>query len=272
MTSVVAGLRRTWVLDTTTILPARAVCPARWRGCQNGGVSTDLHSPLVLVVGRVSPEAKNVRGLAFAAGRTYFHAVERAGGTPLMLPPIPELVDRIPALVERVDAIVLHGGGDVDPRRYGEEPTAEQLYGIVHEHDEVELAVVQAALVQEKPMLAICRGMQVLNVALGGTLQQHIGSDDHWLTHHPVQVAAGSRLAKAIGGEVASSCHSVHHQAVAQLGSGLSLVASTADGMPEAVELDGASWTVAVQWHPEDTAGADGQQQALFDELIRQAR
>jgi putative glutamine amidotransferase len=225
----------------------------------------------VLIVGRQSPEATGVRGEIFAGGQRYFRAVERAGGTPLMLPPIPTLVDRVDELIGRVDALVLHGGGDVDPRRYGEEPTAEQLYGIVHEHDEVELAVVEAALRADLPTLAICRGMQILNVALGGTLVQHIGTDDHWFHTHAADVTPGTRLAKALGTDRPLGCHSVHHQAVGALGRGLTLTARSDDGLPEAMEVDDAAWFVAVQWHPEDTADADAQQQGLFDELVRQA-
>lgn len=228
-------------------------------------------APHVLIVGRLSPESRNVRGEAFAAGQRYFHAVERGGGVPLMLPPIPALTDHLPESISRFDALVLHGGGDVDPRRYGEEPTAEQLYGIVDEHDEVELAVVRAALDADLPLLAICRGMQILNVALGGSLVQHIGSEDHWYTTHPVEVVADSRIAAALGTNEAAACHSVHHQSVGRLGAGVRLVGSGHDGMPEAIEVESARWAVAVQWHPEDTAEADPQQQCLFDELVRQA-
>ena len=226
----------------------------------------------MLIVGRLSAEAKGVRGPAFAAGQTYFRAVERAGGIPVMLPPITSFADHALDLIGRVDAMVMHGGGDVDPRRYGEEPSAEQLYGIVPEHDEVELAVVHAALEADLPTLAICRGMQVVNVAMGGTLVQHIGSEDHWLRKHPVQLAPGSRLATAIGAARADACHSVHHQAVARLGAGLTLTATADDGMPEGFEVDDARWFVGVQWHPEDTAERDAQQQVLFDELLRQAQ
>jgi putative glutamine amidotransferase len=222
----------------------------------------------VLIVGRMAQEAKGVRGEPFAAGRRYFEAVARAGGIPLMLPPITSIVDELPALFGKVDAVVLHGGGDVDPRHYGQQPTAEQLYGIVPEHDEVELAVVQAALAADTPMLAICRGLQVLNVALGGTLQQDIGSESHWFAHHPVTLDASSRLAKAIGHEAVSKCHCVHHQALDRVAEGLEVVGRTADGIVHACELDSASWVVATQWHPEDTAAADSDQQAIFQALI----
>ncbi len=225
-------------------------------------------NPLVLIVGRLSPEAKGVRGEPFAAGRRYFHAVARAGGTPLMLPPILSLVDDVPDLLRRVDAVVLHGGGDVDPRHYGQEPAAEQLYGIVAEHDEVELAVVRAAVDLDVPTLAICRGMQVLNVALGGTLQQHIGTEDHWMEYTEVMLEPGSRIAKAMGTDTAERCHCVHHQALDRVADGLVVTAHSHDGIVHAAEVESAEWIVATQWHPEDSADTDGEQQRLFAALL----
>jgi putative glutamine amidotransferase len=229
-----------------------------------------MTKPLVLIVGRLADDAKGVRGAPFAAGRTYFNAVTAAGGVPLMLPPIVDLVDEVASVIARVDAVVLHGGGDIDPRRYGQEASAEQLYGIVAEHDEVELAVVRAALDADTPTLAICRGLQVLNVAMGGTLQQHIGTESHWFAHRTdVTVVEGSRLAAALGGTHPSSCHCVHHQAIDQLAPGLTVTARTADGIVHGVELDTARWVVGTQWHPEDTAASDPQQLALFEALLR---
>jgi putative glutamine amidotransferase len=227
--------------------------------------------PLVVIVGRQSDEAKGVRGKPFAAGQAYLRGVERAGGVPLMLPPIPALADDIPALLRRVDGVVFHGGGDIDPRRYGQEASEESLYGIVPEHDLMELAMITAAIEADKPVLAICRGMQVLNVALGGTLVQDIGTDDHWLQYTANELDAGSRIAKAMGTETPERCHCVHHQALDRLGDGLHVVGRHHDGIVHAVELDAARWVVATQWHPEDSAAEDPQQQGLFDELVRQA-
>jgi putative glutamine amidotransferase len=228
-------------------------------------------NPLVVIVGRQSEEAKGVRGKPFAAGQAYFRAVERAGGIPLMLPPIPGLVDDIPALLSRVDAVVFHGGGDVDPRRYGQPATEQSLYGIVPEHDEMELAMITAAIDADKPVLAICRGLQVLNVALGGTLVQDIGNEDHWLRFTANELDAGSRIAKAMGTDTPERCHCVHHQALDRVGDGLRVVSRDADNIIHAVELDTARWIVGVQWHPEDSASEDPQQQGLFDDLVRQA-
>jgi putative glutamine amidotransferase len=228
-------------------------------------------APLILIVGRISDDQTlNVRGESFAAGQRYFHAVERAGGVPLMLPPIPSLIDRIPALIAAVDGLLLHGGGDLDPRLYGQEPTGEGLYGIIAEHDLVELAVVRAALGADLPTLAICRGLQVLNVAVGGTLVQDIGSEAHWHAHHRVAVEPGSLIAKAIGSDTAVACHCVHHQALDVVGEGIR-VTSAVDGMVHAVEMPDKAWVVGTQWHPEDDAATDPQQQSLFDELVRQA-
>lgn len=228
-------------------------------------------APLVLIVGRLADDAKGVRGEPYAAGRAYFDAVARAGGIPLMLPPITSLADGADDLLARVDAVVLHGGGDVDPQRYGQAPAADQLYGVVPEHDEVEFAVVAAALARDVPMLAICRGLQVLNVALGGTLLQDIGRD-HWFAPHPVELAAGCRLATAIGSTTLSAGHCVHHQAIDRIGTGLEVVGRSADGVVHACEVGDARWVVATQWHPEDTAADDPEQQALFDALVAHAR
>jgi putative glutamine amidotransferase len=222
---------------------------------------------LVLVVGRQSAEAKGVRGPAFAAGRTYAHAIERAGGTPVIVPPLPELGERLAQLVRRVDAVVLHGGGDVHPRHYGQDIADPAVYGIVDEHDLTELAVVTAVLDADVPMLAVCRGLQVLTVAMGGTLQQHIGSDDHWFRHTTVVLTAGSRAAGALGGVEVAGCHCVHHQAIDIVPDGM-VVTGTADGIVHAAEVPAARWVVGVQWHPEDTAATDPAQQSLFTTLV----
>ena len=230
-----------------------------------------MASPLILIVGRVSDESQGVRGLSYAAGRLYFDAVQRAGGIPIMLPPLPSLIGQLPELLGRVDGIVMHGGGDVDPRRYGQSIEADEVYGIVGDHDEVELAVVHAAQHQDLPMLAICRGIQVLNVAMGGTLLQHIGNEDHWFQFTQTSLLPGSLVAKAMGTDWPMRCHCVHHQAIDTVANGLAVVGTSPDGIIHAVEVTGARWTVGTQWHPEDSAATDPQQQGLFDELVRQA-
>jgi putative glutamine amidotransferase len=227
-------------------------------------------NPLVLIVGRVSAKASGVRGEAYAAGQRYFHGIARAGGTPVMLPPMISLVTDVKEILRRFDGVVLHGGGDVDPVRYGQDHQTEALYGIVAEHDEVEIAVARAAVEADLPMLAICRGMQVLNVAMGGTLHQDIGGGTHSYAHHAVDLAPTSRLAAALGPRVMAG-HCVHHQTIDRVADGLEVVGHSADGLIHAAEVIGSTWVVATQWHPEDTADTDSQQQSLFNALIAQA-
>jgi putative glutamine amidotransferase len=183
--------------------------------------------------------------------------------------------DLVP-LLDRVDAIVLSGGPDVDPSVYGEE-CHDEVYGVDLAADEAEAALVRAAIERQVPALAICRGLQVVNVALGGTLHQHIPdlpgierhgrpgeADGAWV--HPIDVVPESLLASVFGTtRVEGSCH--HHQAVAKVGAGLRVTATSDDGIVEGLEVEDA-WLLAVQWHPEDTAAHDAAQQRLFDALV----
>jgi putative glutamine amidotransferase len=208
--------------------------------------------------------------------RAYTDAVQRAGGLPVVVNDAPD----VDALLDRVDALVLTGGPDVDPAAFGEAPH-EKTYGVDATADSFELALARAALARGLPTLAICRGVQVVNVALGGTLYQHIvdepgvephgrpGEPDGQLEHF-VDIEANSLLADATGAtRVIASCH--HHQAVAKLGDGLRMTARAADGIVEGVEHDDA-WLLAVQWHPEDTAAKDAEQQRLFDALVARTK
>jgi putative glutamine amidotransferase len=205
----------------------------------------------------------------------YIDAVLRAGGTPVIVNAAPDPK----ALLDRVDALVLTGGPDVDPNLFGQS-THPQVYGVDRADDDFECALVEAATVRSVPMLAICRGIQVLNVARGGTLHQHIPDDPGVPAHgepgvaggarlHDVSLERGSLVAEAMDATtVRASCH--HHQAIGDPGDGLRVVGRAADGIVEALELDGA-FVLAVQWHPEDTATDDPTQQRLFDALVRRA-
>ena len=212
---------------------------------------------------------------------TYIEALWRAGGHEAMLAPR-EITDA-DALLARVDGLILVGGGDIDPVHFGQ-PPHHQAYGFEAASDTLELALARAALRAELPLLAICRGMQVLNVALGGTLHQHITGADGVGEHgdprlgfagHGVDVESGSLIDKAIGGAGRiDSCWSFHHQAVDRLAPGLVVTGRSDDGMIEAVEFDSShsrSWMIGCQWHPERTAHDDPQQQALFNDLVAAA-
>ena len=232
-------------------------------------------APLVALPARYSDTAAGWRVPTFACGRTYQESIARAGGIPVMLAPIPGTIDHLHDTLARFDAVCLPGGGDIEPERYGAPQRHEKLYGMRAEHDAFELAVLQAALDLDLPTLAICRGFQVLNVALGGTLHQHITDDDTSVNHHfelhAVEIDPGSKTAAAVGATRAIG-HSVHHQAVDQVGAGLVVTATASDGVVEGLELPDRRWVVGVQWHPEDTAHEDSEQQRLFDALIAQAR
>jgi putative glutamine amidotransferase len=187
---------------------------------------------------------------------------------------------RADELLAPFDGLLLMGGGDIDPARYGESADP-NVYGMDRERDDTELTLVRAAIEGGLPILAICRGHQVLNVAMGGTLRQHLPDEAGLLPHgtpvleesvyHDVQLAAGSAVAKACGTEVVTG-RSHHHQAVDRLGDGLVAVGWSADGLVEAIEPESApGWVASVQWHPEDTAASDPAQQGLFDALVSQA-
>ncbi len=230
-----------------------------------------MRTPLVLIVGREITETRGLRTSGFGAGDRYQTSLVRARATPIIVPPIVDLVDDIPDLVSRCDAVVLHGGGDIDPTLYGQAPTTEHLYGLHGAHDAVERAVVRAVLEQGRPMLAICRGLQMLDVACGGTLIQHLDRPTHRENFHPVELVSGSRTAQAMGTDRPESCFSFHHQAIDHLGDGLVVTGRSDDGVIEAIEWTGPEWIVGVQWHPEDSADTDPQQQGLFDALVHAA-
>lgn len=238
-----------------------------------------MNRPVIIVVGRELAKAEGIRGPGFGAGRRYFESISCAGGFPLILPPIAELTDDLASLVRRCDGIVLHGGGDVNPAAYGQRPVTESLYGINDLHDALEIAVVREVLEQDRPVLAICRGLQILNVVRGGTLVQDLPADGSSPTGHPghrqilhaVTLTADSLAAAAMGTTEPQRCHSFHHQAIDTVGAGLTVTGRSSDGVIEAVELSGARFVVGVQWHPEDTAHEDPEQQGLFDALVRAA-
>ena len=189
--------------------------------------------------------------------RTYAVAVQRAGATALILPPDDTLAESTGPLLDRLDALLLAGGGDVDPAAYGASEHPETA-GARPERDRFELALAHAALERELPVLGVCRGMELLNVACGGTLEQHLERVDlHRHTpgsfcDHEVRLEPGSLAARAAGAEFLG-VRSHHHQAVAELGEGLSASGwSEPDGVIEAIELPGHRFALGVLWHPEE--------------------
>lgn len=215
----------------------------------------------------------------------YSHQIASAGGIPVLLPPLPGVA----GVVARLDGLVLSGGGDIDPAAYGAQ-VHPRTAGVRQARDEAEFALLAAAVSQGIPVLGICRGLQILNVAFGGTLHQHLpelpGAHAHppplpgSFGSHPVRVAPSSLLGEILGAPPSPvQVPTAHHQGIDRLGRGLAATAWAADGLIEGIELargtdsDGAGgarahpFTVAVQWHPE--AGADPR---LFHALIAAAR
>lgn len=190
----------------------------------------------------------------------YIKAVENNGGIPVMIPIFKDF-ENAKALISHLNGVIVSGGNDVDPQRYGEFITKE-CGPIVPERDEQDISIVRYVLSEtEKPILGICRGIQVFNVALGGTVHQDLGKDgfqDHFigtmpLNHvsHEVRIEAESLLHDILGQDVIG-VNSFHHQAVKELGKGLIVTArSVKDGVIEAIELPGKRMAMAVQWHPE---------------------
>ncbi|MGC0333105.1 putative glutamine amidotransferase [Streptomyces sp. SAI-170] len=179
----------------------------------------------------------------------YPRMVQQAGGLAAMLPP--DAPEHAPEAVARLDGLVIAGGPDVDPARYGAERDP-RTGPPAHARDTWELALIDAALAAGTPLLGICRGMQLLNIAVGGTLVQHL--DGHTeapgvFGRHPVKPVPGTRYAAIVAEETAVPTY--HHQALDRLGTGLVPCAHAADGTVEAVELPGPHWVLGVQWHPE---------------------
>lgn len=238
--------------------------------------------PLVAVTSRRIPAERIDRWLepAQALPTYYLDALHEAGGIGAsVVCQEPDTVD-VDAFLARFDALLVTGGLDADPSLYGQEPHPE-LSAFDPTSDRWEIALIGAARRAGKPLLAICRGHQLLNVALGGTLHQHLGDLDgvgpHGVpdggggTPNAIIVEPGSRLAAAIGTDgVVGNCH--HHQAVDEVADGLVVTARTADGVIEGLEAPDDAWTVAVQWHPEDSARHDPVQQRLFDAFVRTVR
>lgn len=205
----------------------------------------------------------------------YAEVVATAGGLPVLLPPIvpPDLEAAAAAALSMIDGLVLTGGGDVDPNLYG--AVAHDETDIPNpRRDEWELALLRGALEADLPVLAVCRGVQLMNVARGGTLHQHLpevlGAETHrpelgTFAVVPVHVEQGSRLAGIVGESTEVCCH--HHQAIDRLGDGLRVCARAEDGSVEAVEVVGARFSLGVQWHPEEAGDT-----RLFDALLSAAR
>ncbi|MEM7802816.1 MAG: gamma-glutamyl-gamma-aminobutyrate hydrolase family protein, partial [Chloroflexota bacterium] len=212
----------------------------------------------------------------YALPALYVDSVRRAGGVPLLIPPGETGWQ---AIIAKLDGLIVSGGSDIDPERYDGNPHHPSLTPIDKVRDQSEFELIHELVSMDKeapPTLCICRGMQVLNVALGGSLTEHVadildedmhrGPDGIWALHD-VSIKAGSKLALMMGSSNVNTL-SGHHQAIKAVGKGLKVVATSADGVIEGLEHPGFDLLVGVQWHPEKTAAEDPTQQSMFDKLI----
>jgi putative glutamine amidotransferase len=233
--------------------------------------------PLIGVTASITVDKQPERAYVNSA---YLRAVQRAGGVPVLLPPQLGAGAR-DVLWNGLAGLLLTGGGDIDPARFGE-PRHPSVYEVSAERDSLELDLATRAVDDGLPLFAICRGIQVLNVALGGSLYQDIPSDPgsliaHSQTEprhvatHPVKIEPGTRLATITGAHTLD-VNSMHHQAIKAVGRGLVTTATAPDGIVEAVESTDGRFVVGVQWHPEDLVGHDPAAEALFAALIAAAR
>ena len=247
----------------------------------------DRYRPLIAVVAYHLAEDRVARWPegGYGVPKLYLDSLRRAGARTAILAPGEEGTPE--EILEAFDGLLLVGGGDIDPARYGG-GSNEHLYGIEPDRDESEIQLLRAADRIALPSLCICRGMQVMNVAFGGTLHPHLPDVPGLIQHgvpvegtqtiHDVTPEPGSRLAAVTkSGSLAAASH--HHQGVDRLGDGLAATGRTLDGLIEAIELivpdqqdPRATWMVGVQWHPEETAEHDPAQQSLFDALSLLAR
>jgi putative glutamine amidotransferase len=221
--------------------------------------SAPARRPLVALTTTLDLEAGSHRRPAVFLYTSYIAALEYSGLAPVLVTPGHD-ADSVAALIDAVDGLVLSGGEDVDPSRYGESARV-VLDSVLPARDEMELAAVRQALARDMPVLGICRGCQVLNVALGGTLWQDLPTEltgalghsqnDGWHRRtHDVAPSPGSRLHEIAGGRTLH-INSFHHQAVREVAPTLRVAGMAADGVIEAVESPAHTWVVGVQWHPE---------------------
>lgn len=221
----------------------------------------------------------------------YARAIQLAGGSPFVLstfdmPPTEEVPDDVPLAtgvdpydpsgLDEADALLLPGGGDIDPEWYGCDRHP-RTHGVSHRRDRFELTLLQEAFDRDMPVLAICHGMQLLNVYRGGTLDQHLADRSNRLQHdrdrpraepaHGSQIDENSPLAKMVGAG-ATPVNSHHHQGLDRVGEGLEEIAWAEDGVLEGVYAPDSTWVVGVQWHPEAMAPVDPRQLAIFEHFI----
>lgn len=225
--------------------------------------------PRIAILGRFTETASALRYRGLVSSRALLEAVWAAGGDPVTLLPgdTPDALDWAQRLTG-FDGVLIAGGGDIDPARYGGDADHEAVYDVDAVQDEADLSLAEYALNQGIPMLAVCRGLHVVNVLRGGTLVVDMPVN-HRHVVQDVALESGSDHLGIDDSQLTISCY--HHQAVERLGAGLQVVARAEDGTIEALVVDAPGWAAAVQWHPEDTWATDPRQVALLRRFVSAA-
>ena len=225
-----------------------------------------MHRPRIALVGRFTEHSSAIRSLGVVSSRRLLESVWNAGGEPITSLPVPNPDWNM--RLEGIQGVLLAGGGDINPKWYGEEPNTEELYGIDDLQDENDFSIAKYALENDIPVLAICRGFQIVNVLRGGSLIQHMAKDHRHFMHaiHIDRDVEGLGLSKP---DLEASCY--HHQAIKNLGQGLEVLAKAAEGNIEAFKIEAKAWAYGVQWHPEDNSTTNQQQHELFSRFVMEA-
>lgn len=223
--------------------------------------------PRIALLGRLAEHTSATRREGLVTARLLAESVWQAGGEPLTMLPVSgsDWASRL----QGIDGVLMPGGGDINPALYGQTAQSDELYGIDDLQDEVDLSLTRWALQHQIPFLAICRGMQLVNVAYGGTLVQHMDQDHRHVVSDIKLDSDVDRL--GLSSDVLhSSCY--HHQAIDQVGEGLRVIARADLGHVEAFAIDNGAWAYAIQWHPEDNAAQDKHQAELFSRFVEESR
>jgi len=225
--------------------------------------------PRIALLGRFTESASALRYRGVVSSRALVELIWAAGGDPVTLLPgaEPDAVDW-GARLRGFDGVVLAGGGDIDPARYGGDAEHESVYDVDAVQDEADLTLAAYCLEHAVPTLAVCRGLHIVNVVRGGTLVVDM-DENHRHVVQRIPLGPEAAVLGLTGDSVEISCY--HHQAIDRLGAGMRIVSSAEDGTPEAVVIEGPGWAAGVQWHPEDTWSTDPQQIALVASFIAAA-
>jgi putative glutamine amidotransferase len=225
-----------------------------------------MSRPKIAIVGRLTEHASAIRYSGVVSARRLLESVWNAGGDPITFLPVanPDWKTRL----EGISGVLLAGGGDINPKWYGQEPTSDQLYGIDDLQDENDFSIAKYALDNGIPVLAICRGCQIVNVLKGGSLVQHMDKD-HRHHVHTIHLERGATELGLSKPELEASCF--HHQAIDKLGDDLEVLATASEGHAEAFKIKAKTWAFGVQWHPEDNADTNEQQHELFVKFVSEA-